>query len=396
MMRLPFMGRGASPHRGHRDKPTGNLQYVIEHRLEGPVFAIVAAMMVIRAAQQFSGGALVMSRFLGPVWFPRFEIITGLGLGLGSEMLMTIAGRGWRAWKLDEAELAARPGLSKIQRASYVSHAQAQATYSFRFMLVGAGASLYTGVAFMLSNATASFGVALADVVTVAIISATVLYLGVFRDSRGQDSTQAALEHIDAGMSEALDAAIARFRDGTYTEIDTQLIAENLPPHKQARFRRAVAKQETGRMWRTVQLREALGIGRDSLGIRDLNRQVNALAKTPENGLSKGVDGRTWLIPHRVVMDVWGEAIMLHRVLSSPNSAEELLSRGKAGRGARQGDGESVRAETGNTSGVLSSSPSDRRSGASHAPVTSDTTQLGTAAPHPHIAGALAMAEPFR
>ena len=61
--------------------PSRGLKDVIEHRLEAPVFFIVAAMMVIRAAQQFSGGALIMASWLGPVWFPRFEIATGLGLG---------------------------------------------------------------------------------------------------------------------------------------------------------------------------------------------------------------------------------------------------------------------------------------------------------------------------
>lgn len=295
----------AHPHKGLKD--------IIEHRLETPVFLIVAVMMVIRAAQQFSGGALIMASWLGPVWFPRFEIATGLGLGLGSEMLMTLAGRSWRSWLQQATEIAARTGLSKIQRTSYTREAQANARYSQRFMWVGAGASLYTGVSFLITNSTVTghfdLGEAIADVVTCAVITAVVLYLGVFRETTGQDEAQAAIAELDHGMNGLLNAAIERFKSNTATEQDERFIAEHLPPHRQAKFRRAIAKANKGRMWKASQVREALGIGQDARLIRDLNRQVNLLAKTPENGLTKAEDGRTWLLPHAVVMDTWGEAM---------------------------------------------------------------------------------------
>ena len=281
------------------------LKDIIEHRLETPVFVIVGVMMVIRAAQVFSGGALTMNQWLGPVWFPRFEIATGIGLGLGSEMLMTLAGRSWRNWKTQATEIAGRSGLSKIQRTSYINEAKANARNSFVFMLVGAAASLYTGISFLLSNG----GDAFQDTMACVVITAVVLYLGVFRETGGQDETQAALAGLDAGMNDVLFTAIEHFKQGIATDQEIRYIAEHLPQHKQAKFRRAVAKENKGRMWKASQVREALGLGNDARLIRDLNRQVNALAKTPENNLTKAEDGRTWLLPHAVVMDTWGEAM---------------------------------------------------------------------------------------
>lgn len=373
-------GPRAAERKGRTAGGGGGLAAIIEQRLETPVFFVVTVMMVIRAAQQFSGGALVMSRFLGPVWFPRFEIITGLGLGLGSEMLMTIAGRTWRSWKREATEIAARPGLAKIQRASYTAHANANARHSFTFMLIGMGASLYTGVAFLLTNAGATLGSALADVVTVAVISATVLYLGVFREARSQDAAQAAIERIESGMNDALDAAIARFRDGTYTDVDTRLIAESLPAHRQTAFRRSVAKQERGRVWKSAQLRAALGIGQDASRIRDLNRKIGTLAKTPEHGLDKDTDGRTWLIPHRVVMDVWGEEIALERV-----------RRGEVRDTRRTGDGESVP----QSSGLPALAPDIRRTRADRAPDALALASSPAMTVHTHGTPPL-HAEPFR
>lgn len=321
-------------------KPHKGLKDIIEHRLETPVFMIVGVMMVIRAAQVFSGGALKMSQWLGPVWFPRFEVATGLGLGLGSEMLMTLAGRSWRNWQAQGAEIASRSGLSKIQRTSYVNEARQNARNSFWFMLVGAAASLYTGISFLLSNG----GDAFQDTMACVVITAVVLYLGVFRETGGQDETQAALAELDAGMNDALAAAIDRFKRGASTDQDNQFIAEHLPQHRQAKFRRSVAKANKGRMWKASQIREALGLGNDARLIRDLNRQVNALAKTAENGLAKAEDGRTWLLPHAVVMDTWGEQMAEYAAMrkigtmSTPGSTS--VSQPAESAGQRIGQGE--------------------------------------------------------
>lgn len=321
----PFRASRLSPHPARR---TGGLSSLIEGRLETPVFLVVSSTLVIRAAQTFSGGTLVMAHFLGPL-FPPFEAITGLGLGLGSEMLAAIAGRTWRHKQREAAEIASRPGLPKVQRTSLVRRAEAEARHAFAFMCVGIVSSLYTGISFLISNSLASggrfdWGAAATDLITTAVITAVVLFLGVFKEPASADATQALLADIDDGMNAALHAAIARFTAGLSTDADHRFIAEHLPAHRAAKFRRAVAKVETGRMWKAADIRRGLGLGNDAKGIRDLNRQINTLAKTPENGLEKAADGRTWLIPHRTVMEVWAEEMARQSVRMEGSAGQPM------------------------------------------------------------------------
>lgn len=297
-----------------RQDTGGGLGQSLEKRFEKPVFFIVLTVMVARGAQIFSGGVLNIQALLGPVWFPRFEMITGAGMALGSEMLMSLAGRNWRTWNREAAEIAARPGLSKTQRVSLVNQARANGRNAFVFMLIGAASSLYTGIAFLLSTA-GTRAQQIQDIVICVVITGVILYLGVFRETSARDAAESALDELDASMNDALQAAVARFKGGNHTDQDTRFIAEHLPAHRQARFRRAVAKADTGRYWTAAQVADELGIGRDAGEIRRLNRQVNALAKEPANGVTKASNGRTWIIPHAVVMDTWGEAMADYRAM---------------------------------------------------------------------------------
>jgi hypothetical protein len=291
---------------------SGGLKAIIERKLEGPVFLITALMMVIRAAQVYSGGALVMSRVLGP-FFPAFESVTGFGLGAGGELLMTIAGRTWRGWRKEALEIETRPGLNAKQRKALIKAANEQAGHSKAFMIVGACVSLYTGISYLWENSSHgsgfSWGAALSDVAPTIIITAVVFYLGVLRDMKDESAQEAALAALDGGMTDALLAAVERFKAGISTDKDNRFIAENLPPHQAAKFRRAVAKATQGEQWTAAKVREAAGLGNDPATIRALTRQIAALAREPENGIEKAPDGRTWLIPRAIVMDTWGELI---------------------------------------------------------------------------------------
>lgn len=290
-------------------KRRGGLKRVIEERLEGPVFFVVLPLMVASAAQTFSGGVFNLPRLLGPL-FPAWQVGRGLGLGFGSETLTVIAGRSWRAWLREASEIKTRPGLSKLQRRILSAEAEAHARRSFIFMIVGVGASLFAGGSYYLSSARTMTPADLVnDLVATAVISAVVLYLGVFRDSKSDDATEEMLSGIQSGMNQAVDGAILRFKDGIASDVDISLIAENLPAQMQAKFRRAVAKRVDGEMWTTAMLRAALNYGNDSTQARRLNSQVRKLAEKSELGLQRGPDGKSWLIPRAVVMDVWGESI---------------------------------------------------------------------------------------
>jgi hypothetical protein len=308
--------------RSPRKKHKASLQHLIEHKLETPVFFVVTFTMITRAAQLFSGGALVMSALLGR-YYPAFEIVTGLGLGLGSEMLMTIAGRSWRAWENEATDTAARTGMSKVAKDAYKKRAQSNASHSKLVMFVGMGASLFAGLSYLFSNSGKPITAAtladpqfwinvLVDLVAVTVVTTTVFYLGVLKESRGMSEAEEAISELDEGLNDAVKAAIARFREGKQTPTDEKLIAEHLSPGRKAKFLRSVAKVNKGKVWTSGELRKRLGYGNDATRIRKLNTAINALAKEPDNGLEKAADGRTWLIPVAVIWETWGDEIARH------------------------------------------------------------------------------------
>lgn len=309
-------------------KKRRNLQYIIEHRLETPVFFIVSAMMILRAAEIYSGGRLIVSQLLG-AYYPVFEIVSGIGLAVGSEMLMTIAGRSWKAWESEATETQARVGMSKIARTAYVNKAKQSATWSRRVMFVGMFASIFAGLAFLITNGGKAVTTAnlhdpgwwwslVVDGVATAMITTTVFYLGVLRETHAMSEAEEAIAELDEGMNEAVKAAITRFRNGQQTPVDEKLIAEHLSPARKGKFLRAVAKVNKGKMWTSGELRKRLGIGNDATEIRRLNRKINDLSHDPDNALEKATDNKTWLIPVRVVWETWGDDI-------SAKDAERLV-----------------------------------------------------------------------
>ena len=317
-------------------KKRGSLQNLIENKLETPVFFIVTMTMVTRAAQLFSGGALVMSAVLGK-YYPAFEIVTGLGLGMGSEMLMTIAGRSWRNWGNEATETAARTGMSKVAKDAYKKKAQDNSNHSKIVMFVGMGASLFAGLSFLFTNsghpitrATLQdpqwwFGF-VSDLVAVVVVTTTVFYLGVLKENRGMSEAEDAISELDEGLNDAVKSAIARFRDGKQSPVDEKLIAEHLSPGRKAKFLRSVAKVNKGKVWTAGELRKRLGYGNDATRIRKLNLAINTLARDPENALEKGPDGRTWLIPISVIFEHWGDEIARHdaELISAAQRVVEL------------------------------------------------------------------------
>jgi len=306
----------------NRKRKHRNLQQLIETRLEMPVFFVVTATMVTRAAQLFSGGALVMSALLGKN-YPAFEVATGLGLGMGSEMLMTIAGRSWRNWGNEVAETQARGGMSKQAREAYVKRARENSKHSRVVMFIGMGASLFAGLSYLFTNSGKPLDATtftdpnwwfafVSDLVACAVVTTTVFYLGVLKETRSMSEAEEAISELDEGLNNAVKAAIDRFRDGKQTPVDEKLIAEHLSPSRKAKFLRAVAKINKGKVWTSRELRTRLGIGNDATAIRKLNKQINDLARDPENALEKAPDGKTWLIPVPVIFEMWGEDIARH------------------------------------------------------------------------------------
>lgn len=288
---------------------SGGLKHLIEEKLETPVFLVMLPFMVATAAEVFSGGVFDLPHLLGPA-FAVWQIVRGLGLGFGSETLTVIAGRSWRAWLREAVDVKTRSGLSKVQRTTHVADAEAHAKRSLVFMCIGAGSSIFAGLSYYISNGShMTVWAIINDVVATGIITAVVLYIGVFRDRKADDDTEEMVNSVQSGLSSAVDAATTRFRQGIATDTDIALIAEVLPPNLQTKFRRAVAKEVAGEVWSSGKLRMALGYGNDATKTRKLNDEIRRLERSHVPGVRKGPDGKTWQIPRSVVMDTWGEEI---------------------------------------------------------------------------------------
>ncbi len=299
-----------------------NVAEFVEHSLEKPVFLVVFVTLILRAAEKFSGGAFTL-RFLGPFYRPTLGAI-GLGLGAGSESLAAVAGRSWRGWRREALEIETRQGLRKADRAALLKEARFNAGVSFAFMVVGIIASEYAGIAFLLDNAAGHVDLAAVvnDLVVTSVITGVVLFFGVFKEAKEQGRDAALLEGIEDGMNGAVLAAIERWRGGTYTDQDTGLILEHLPPHRRNRFARAVAKKNDGRTWTLPQLLRALGLAGDDTARKRLSNTLVKLARNPAHGLEKDAQNK-WVIPHWLVMQEWGEAIALRTVQHQDGSSSD-------------------------------------------------------------------------
>ena len=287
----------------------GGLQRLIEERLVTPVFCVVLFFAVTTAAETFSGGVIDLPHIMGPL-FGVWQVIRGLGMGFGSELLAVISGRSWRVYKRDEAEIREQRGLSKVQRTARAAHAKSKARENMIAMFVGICGSIYASAIYYIKSASHVKTLDLvSDIVATILATAVLLYIGVFKDSKAEDQAEEMVAGIQSGVTDSVHGAIDRFKQGVASDVDLALIAEHLPEQDRVKFRRAVAKKVDGEMWTTAMIRQALGYGNDSTMTRKVNAKVNQLSRQSELGLRRGDDGRSWLIPRHVVMDVWGEEI---------------------------------------------------------------------------------------
>lgn len=290
-------------------KRRGDLQRLIEERLVTPVFCVVLFFAVTTAAETFSGGVIDLPLLMGPL-FGAWQVIRGLGMGFGSELLAVISGRSWRVYKREEVEIRERRGLSKVQRAARVAHARSKARENMIAMIVGICGSVYASAIYYIKSASHVHALDLvSDIVATILATAVLLYIGVFKDSKSEDAAEEMIAGIQSGVNDSVHGAIGRFKQGIASDVDIALIAEHLPEQDRVKFRRAVAKKVDGEMWTTGMIRQALGYGNDATMARKINAKVNQLSRQPELALRRGDDGRSWLVPRGVVMDVWGEDI---------------------------------------------------------------------------------------
>lgn len=220
------------------------LQAWLEQGAKGPAFAIVAVCMIMRAASAYSGGAFSLAHALGGVGSAIFDMLTGIGLAVGAELLASIAGRAARRHADEAAEAAMTPGLKKWERAARIEREQRRAAHNQVFSVLGLVASIY-GAFWFLWNANPHHDwLSIAgEVATTAILVTIVYYLGVIAEDVPDDPRQLAHEHTTRLQLRMLQDAGGRIAQGAASRQDVNVFAEHLPRAERSRFRAIMAQE---------------------------------------------------------------------------------------------------------------------------------------------------------
>ncbi len=293
----------------------GGLQRFLERSAEGPVFGIAAACMVSRAMQFYSFGSFSLAHALGPARMVWYDAATGAGLAVMCELLMSIAGRAWKADRRDMIEAEGRRGLSKMERTALVKHYAGSARLQFTFMLLGLAASLTAAFSFLWTGAggTHDGGTILGDAVVTVLLVAGVFYLGVLKESRGESPAEVAQADAYSIRRNVTAAAGQRIREGKYTPQDVRIVARALPRADRERFESAmIAETADDPYWTVRQIADWLGIDSDS-GRRVVARKLARLLDKGYGILKDETQKSAYQVPRSVVLRIFADDFMARR-----------------------------------------------------------------------------------
>lgn len=310
------------------------VQGFLEHRAEGPAFALAVLCMVARASQFYSGGALLLARVLGPAGMQVFNIGSGIGLAVGCELLGSIAGRAWQLNKAEALEVQGRKGLSRAERHSLAEHFAGRARLSFVFMAIGLGASVAAAFAFMWTETGSrlSWGT-LGNIVVTVLLVAVVAYLGIFKESRGEDASEIASAQAVSLRAGIVDAAGKRIAAGTHTSQDVRLVARALPRAERERFEAALLPESANDPhWNVREIAAWLGCDTGA-GRRQI---VRKLAKLAEHGAAiLRDDTGAYRVPRSVVIASFADDFLAingrERERSTPRASSRAIAETEPG-----------------------------------------------------------------
>lgn len=281
---------------------SSGVQAFLERKAEGPAFALAALCMISRAAQFYSGGAIALAHVLGPRGLAIFNAATGVGLAAGAELLGSIAGRQWQLNMSEARDASARRGLTRHERAALAGHFRAKAWLSFAFMCVGLGASVIAAFAFLWSASGSSahtLGGFIGEAVVTLLLVAVVSYLGIFKESRGEDPGEIASAQAYGIRAGIVDAAGRRIASGKYAPQDVHIVARSLPRAERERFEAALIRESADDpLWTVRELASWLGCDTPA-GRRQITRKLSRLAEKGVGVLRDDVTGQ-YRVPRSV------------------------------------------------------------------------------------------------
>lgn len=287
----------------------GGIQGFIEDRAEGPAFAAVAVGMVLRAVQFYSGGTIILSKFLGPVGMEWFGALTGLSTAVGAELLMSVAGRQWLHNKAEAREAQARRGVTKGEREAMIAHFNDKAKRALAFMCFGLVASLVAAFSFLFTtNGDHSPGAIIAECMVSGVLVAVAFYFGVMKESAPKaDPSEIATEQAYAIRATVTAEAGKRIAGGTYSMQDVRIVKASLPAAEQGKFVEALARDTGEPVWGTSDIARFLGSD-DANTRRAIIRKLNRLLQAGTEGVTKD-DKRGYQVARSVVFAEFGDEL---------------------------------------------------------------------------------------
>lgn len=303
---------GASAPRKH-----GGVQAWLETQAEGPAFGLAVLCMVARAAQFYSGGALALARILGPGGMTVFNILSGVGLAAGCELLASIAGRAWQSALTEAREVQGRRGLTRQERAALASHFQSKARLSLVFMCIGLAASVAAAFSFMWTE-TGQHSVTgiLGELIVTVLLVSVVAYLGIFKESRGEDPADIASAQAYTIRAQVTDAAGRRIAAGTYSAQDVRIVARALPRAERERFESALTLDSAlDPLWTARDI--AVWLGCDTpAGRRQITRKLARLLDHGAGVLRDDTTGQ-YRVPRSIVFQHFADDFL---TINNPKS----------------------------------------------------------------------------
>lgn len=337
------VGAPVSDSAQRRMKPHFSLQDWLDTEASKFAWAVTFFSAVGRAASFYSGGALSLPHVLGPLGMAIFDIISGVGLAFGAEMLSSIAGRAWQRNTALAHEVMGRPNLKRQERESDKARYLAKAKIDLAGMVLGIVGTICAAFMFMFT-ATADHSLVniLNELLVTVLLVGIVTYLGVFNTTPHTDPSQTATDQAIEIRGAVADQSGRRIASGVYSPDDVYVVAAELPRGDKEKFIAALVRPEPDDpMWGTREMSDWLGLAdlpseQDEAAAR--RRLVRLLAKYAKEDarIQKNAKGQ-YQVPRSLALTYLADLyIELHRAARRLPGGSSGLPSDAGASGARQ------------------------------------------------------------
>lgn len=291
-----------------RQHSAGGVHKMIDTRLvPGVVIALVIAL-IVRGSYVWTAGAVDL--FVVPILGGLLSVLVGLSIAGCVELLMGVAGREWLHYRRVRAAILARRDMRPAERNAEAERLAGMVRLSFWFMVIGAVASLFSGVWFLLSLApSGGLAGAVIDCGVTVIATASFLYFGALREDTGTDPAERLEAEANRALLQMVEGAasmLADMRGGEITPgVFARLIGDALPPQVRAKFAPVVAQlappDAAVVWWEVGQLYTYAGATGEG-DKRRVRHRLRALYDRGTDGVRKDARG-AWLITAHVARE---------------------------------------------------------------------------------------------